>query len=144
MLPAVEDGRGKSMEAVGRIWLAFAGVNAAVAVGAGAYASHALAAPGLEQAQDWVRTAGQFQLWHALALIAALLLAARAEGAARLALRGAGWLFLAGMVLFCGTLYALAFQVPLPVRNTAPFGGTAFMAGWGLLALAAVLPGWRR
>ena len=132
------------MGAVGRIWLAFAGMNAAVAVGAGAYASHALAAPGLEKAQEWVRTAGQYQLWHALALVVALLLATRTEGAARLAVRSAGWLFVVGMVLFCGTLYALAFQVPLPVRNAAPFGGTALMAGWALLALAAVLPGWRR
>lgn len=132
------------MGAVGRIWLAFAGINAAVAVGAGAYASHALAAPGLEKAQEWVRTAGQYQLWHALALLAALLLATRAEGAARLAVRLAGWLFAAGLLLFCGTLYALAFQVAPPVANTAPMGGSAFMAGWGALALAALLPGWRR
>ncbi len=132
------------MGGIGRIWLAFAGLNAAFAVGASAYASHALAAPGLEKAQEWVRTAGQFQLWHALALVAVLLLAARTEGAARLAIRTAGWLFLAGMVLFCGTLYALALQVALPLPNSAPTGGTAFMAGWAVLALAAVLPGWRR
>ncbi|WP_448188149.1 DUF423 domain-containing protein [Azospirillum sp. sgz301742] len=132
------------MGIIGRIWLAFAGLNAAVAVGAGAYANHALAGPGLEKAQEWVRTAGQYQLWHALALIAALLLAARTEGLARLAVRLAGWLFLAGMVLFCGTLYALAFQAALPVPNTAPLGGSAFMAGWAVLALAALLPGWRR
>lgn len=132
------------MGIIGRIWLAFAGLNAAVAVGSGAYATHALADPGLEKAQDWVRTAGQYQLWHALALVAVLLLAGRAGGAARLAAGLAGWLFLAGMVLFCGTLYALALGVTLPVPNTAPLGGTAFMAGWGALALAALLPGWRR
>lgn len=132
------------MDVIGRIWLAFAGINAAVAVGAGAYASHALAAPGLEKAQEWVRTAGQYQLWHALALAATLILVARTDGAARLAVRLAGWLFVAGLVLFCGTLYALAFQVTLPVSNTAPSGGTALMAGWGMLALAALLPGWRR
>ncbi|HYH39197.1 MAG TPA: DUF423 domain-containing protein [Azospirillum sp.] len=129
---------------IGRVWLAFAGLNAAVAVGAGAYASHALAAPGLEKAQEWVRTAGQYQLWHALALLAALLLVARTEGVARLALRLAGWLFVAGLLLFCGTLYALALGIALPVANTAPTGGTALMAGWAFLALAALLPGWRR
>ncbi|HYG88196.1 MAG TPA: DUF423 domain-containing protein [Azospirillum sp.] len=131
------------MGAVGRVWLVFAGINAAVAVAAGAYASHALAAPGLEKAQEWARTAGQYQLWHALALLAAALLATRAERAARLALGLAGWLFLAGTVLFCGTLYALAFHGPLPVPNTAPLGGSAFMLGWGVLALSAILPGWR-
>lgn len=132
------------MGVIGRVWLAFAGLNAALAVGAGAYASHALAAPGLEKAQDWVRTAGQYQLWHALALLAALLLAARTEGAARLAVRLAGWLFAIGTLLFCGSLYALALGVALPLPNTAPTGGSALMAGWGVLALAALLPGWRR
>jgi len=131
------------MGAIGRVWLAFAGLNAAVAVAAGAYSSHALAAPGLEAMQNWVRTAGQYQLWHALALVAAALLAARAGRAARVALRLAGWLFAAGIVLFCGSLYALAFHGPLPVPGTAPLGGGAFMLGWLALAVAAVLPGWR-
>lgn len=132
------------MGVIGRLWLAFAGLNAAFAVGAGAYASHALAAPGFEKAQEWARTAGQYQLWHALALLAALLLAGRSDGAARLLVRLAGWLFVAGTLLFCGTLYGLAVGVSLPLANTAPAGGTALMAGWGALALAALLPGWRR
>lgn len=132
------------MGVIGRVWLVFAGVNAALAVGAGAYASHALAAPGLEKAQEWARTAGQYQLWHALALLAALLLAAHAQGPARLAVRAAGWLFAVGIVLFCGALYALALGVALPLPNVAPMGGTALMVGWGALAVAALLPGWRR
>lgn len=132
------------MGVIGRVWLVFAGLNAALAVGAGAYASHGLAMPGMERAQDWVRTAGQYQLWHALALLATLLLAARSEGAARLAVRVAGWLFVVGILLFCGALYGLALGIVLPVPNVAPTGGTAFMVGWGLLAVAALLPGWRR
>lgn len=130
------------MDAVGRLWLVFAGLSAAIAVGAGAYASHALAGPGLEKAQEWVRTAGQYQLWHAAALLGAALLAGRAERAARLAVRLAGWLFLVGTVLFSGTLYALAFHGPLPLSGTAPLGGGALMLAWGMLALSAVLPGW--
>ncbi len=128
---------------IGRVWLMFAGINAGLAVAAGAYANHALAAPGQEKAQEWLRTASSYQLWHALALLAVLMLVTRAERAARLAVTLAGWLFLAGMVLFCGTLYALALCGPLPVSNTAPLGGGAFMLGWAVLALSAVLPGWK-
>lgn len=126
---------------VDRIWTAFAALNGAVAVGAGAYASHGLA--GDPRAQELFRLAGQYQMWHALALVALVVLASRAGGTARLALRLAGWLFVAGILLFSGTLYALATTGPLPVGMTAPLGGSAFMLGWVVLAAAALLFGRR-
>jgi len=132
------------MGIVGRIWLAFAGLNGAVAVAAGAYATHALAAPGQEHAQDLARMAGQYQLWHALALVAATVLASRAEGAARLLVRLGGWLFAAGILLFCGTLYTQALGNPAPFPMSAPSGGTALILGWTCLGLSALLPGWVR
>ena len=124
---------------VDRIWTAFAALNGAVAVGAGAYASHGLA--GDPRAQELFRLAGQYQMWHALALVALVVLVRRAGGTARLALRLAGWLFVAGILLFSGTLYALATTGPLPVGMTAPLGGSAFMLGWVVLAVAALLFG---
>lgn len=130
------------MGAIGRLWVVFAGLGGAVAVGAGAYASHALAGAEHEQARAWMTLAGQYQLWHALALVAAAVLAERTAGAARLAVRLAGWLFLVGSLLFCGTLTALALGVTLPIGNTAPAGGSSLIAGWVLLALGALLPGW--
>ena len=126
---------------VDRIWTAFAALNGAVAVGAGAYASHGLA--GDPRAQELFRLAGQYQMWHALALVVLVVLASRAGGTARLALRLAGWLFVAGILLFSGTLYALATTGPLPVGMTAPLGGSAFMLGWVVLAAAALLFGRR-
>ncbi|WP_448204315.1 DUF423 domain-containing protein [Azospirillum sp. sgz302134] len=129
------------MGLVDRIWMAFAALNGAVAVGAGAYASHGLA--GDPRAQELFRLAGQYQMWHALALVALVAFARRAGGPARVALRLAGWLFVAGIVLFSGTLYALATIGPLPVRATAPMGGTAFMLGWVMVAGAALLFGRR-
>jgi uncharacterized membrane protein YgdD (TMEM256/DUF423 family) len=132
------------MGIIGRIWLVFAGLSGAVAVGAGAYATHALAAPGQEHAQELARMAGQYQLWHALALVAATLLAGRTEGAARLLVRLGGWLFVAGIVLFCGTLYAQALGNPVPFPMSAPSGGTALILGWACLGLSALLPGWLR
>lgn len=129
------------MGVVERIWVAFAALNGAVAVGAGAYASHGLA--GDPRAQELFRLAGQYQMWHALALVALVALSRRAGGPARLALRAAGWLFVAGIVLFSGTLYALATSGALPIGMTAPLGGSAFMLGWVLVAGAALLFGRR-
>lgn len=129
------------MGVVERIWVAFAALNGAIAVGAGAYASHGLA--GDPRAQELLRLAGQYQMWHALALIGLVILARNAGGPARLALRAAGWLFVAGILLFSGTLYAIALSGPLPIAMTAPLGGTAFMLGWVVVALAALLFGRR-
>ncbi|AWU96402.1 DUF423 domain-containing protein [Azospirillum ramasamyi] len=127
------------MGVIDRIWIAFAALNGAVAVAAGAYASHGLA--GQPQAQEWFRTAGTYQMAHALALVLLVALAGRLGGGAagRLALRAAGWLFCAGILLFCGTLYALATIGPLPVPMTAPAGGWSFMLGWMALVAAALL-----
>ncbi|QCG95692.1 DUF423 domain-containing protein [Azospirillum sp. TSA2s] len=121
------------MGVIDRIWIVFAALNGAMAVGTGAYASHALAAQ--PQAQEWFRIAGQYQMAHALALVLLVALNGRIGGAA---LRVAGWLFVVGILLFCGTLYALATVGPLPVPMTAPAGGWSFMLGWLALAVAVL------
>ncbi|MCM8737063.1 DUF423 domain-containing protein [Azospirillum sp. A1-3] len=123
---------------IDRIWIVFAALNGAMAVGTGAYASHALAAQ--PQAQEWFRIAGQYQMAHALALVLLVALGGRIGngGMGGLALRLAGWLFVVGILLFCGTLYALGTVGPLPVPMTAPAGGWSFMLGWLALAVAAL------
>jgi len=52
--------------------------------------------------------------------------------------RLAGWLFLAGIALFSGSLYALALGAPKWLGAVAPLGGTAFILGWLAFAVAAV------
>ena len=82
------------------------------------------------------RIAGQYQMWHALALagVASLVrLEGVAGGMPRLLAFG-GWVFLAGIVLFCGALYLLAIQGPSPLGAVAPVGGMSFMVGWAALA----------
>ncbi|HLO76194.1 MAG TPA: DUF423 domain-containing protein [Magnetospirillum sp.] len=119
-----------------RPWVLLAGVNGLLAVGFGAYAAHGLAGdPHLQALAD---RASQYQLVHAVALLAADRLAADGR---RLA-HGAAALFVAGMVLFSGSLYLRALTgAPLPVPMVTPAGGMAFMGGWLMLAVAGL---WRR
>jgi uncharacterized membrane protein YgdD (TMEM256/DUF423 family) len=121
-----------------RALLAFAGLNGAVAVGAGAYAAHALGASG-ERAVSLAQTAVQYQFWHVLAIVGAVLLAGRAgRTVAAWGYALAGLAFAVGLVLFCGALYDLALDGPPGFGRVAPFGGSAFILGWILLAFAAI------
>ena len=118
-----------------RPWIVLAGLNGAMAVGLAAYAAHGLASD--PTAQGLAERATQFQLLHALALLAADRLAADGR---RLA-HGAALLFFAGMVLFSGSLTLKALTGgPLPISMLTPAGGIALMLGWLVLALA----GWYR
>lgn len=110
-------------------WLGVVAVNGLIAVGAGAFAAHGLDAAGAAQAADWARTASTYQMWHALALLG--LWAAGWHSRLR-------WLFLAGIVLFSGSLYALALGGPRGLVYATPFGGLAFLLGWAWLAARAL------
>ncbi|UEM01591.1 DUF423 domain-containing protein [Skermanella rosea] len=117
-------------------WLVLAALSGGIAVATGAYASH-----GLSDARsvELFRIAGQYQMWHALALGGVATLARfGAAGRAGWLLGVAGWCFLLGTLLFCGALYLLAVQGPSPLGAVAPVGGMAFMAGWLALAVVGV------
>lgn len=116
-----------------RAWVILAGLNGAMAVAMGAYAAHGLAAD--PHLQALAERASQYQLLHALALLAADRLAADGR---RLA-HAAALLFVAGMTLFCGSLYLRALTgAPLPLPLVTPAGGLSFMAGWLLLAASGL------
>ncbi|HET7569871.1 MAG TPA: DUF423 domain-containing protein [Gammaproteobacteria bacterium] len=100
----------------------------------GAFAAHALRAQlTTEMAAVW-RTAELYQFVHALGLLAVGLLVLH-FGAPPL-LRAAGWLMVTGIVLFSGSLYALAITGTRWLGAIAPIGGLAFIVAWLLLALA--------
>lgn len=121
-----------------RAWVVVAGLNGLLAVGMGAYAAHGLA--GDAYLQGLGERASQYQLLHALALLAADRLAADGR---RLA-HGAAALFLAGIVLFAGSLYWRALSgAPLPLPMVTPTGGVSFMLGWLVLAVAGLGRGGR-
>ena len=116
-------------------WLAVAAVNGALAVVAGAFAAHGLQGRLDARALEVFETGARYQMYHALAL-ALCVLAARGGSARRAAV--SAWLFLAGIVLFSGSLYALALTGTTAFGYVTPLGGLAFVGGWLALAWAAV------
>lgn len=78
-----------------------------------------------------LREAVQMQGWHALALLFTGLLTPRMPGLGHVA----GVAFTLGILGFCGAIYVRVFA-GLPVTFIAPYGGTALMFGWAVLALA--------
>ena len=116
------------------LWLVFAALNGALAVMAGAYAAHGGREWLSPEALGWFEKAVRYQMAHALALIAVVILGTRAVVGWSPALTVSAWAFCAGLVLFCGGLYVMAFTGNAAVGRVAPLGGMSFMIGW--LALA--------
>jgi uncharacterized membrane protein YgdD (TMEM256/DUF423 family) len=102
------------------------------AVAAGAFGAHALQARLDQHALAIFETGARYQMYHALAIGLAAI-AAR-NPAAQLACA----LFLAGIVLFSGSLYLLALTGARGLGFITPFGGAAFLAGWAALAWSAI------
>ena len=125
-------GEGKGLN---RLWLAAGAINGLVAVAMGAFAAHGLTDRLPAEALEWVRTGSTYEMWHALALIGVALLASRDVGRA---LGLAGWSFLAGCILFSGSLYLLALSGWHGFAFITPLGGVAFLIGWAALAWHAI------
>ena len=114
--------------------LTVAAVLMFVAVGCGAFGAHALRARLAPDMLAVWQTAGQYHAWHALGLLAIGLLLL--HGPERSLLGVAAWLLVAGIVLFSGSLYAMALTDIRGLGAITPFGGVAFLAGWVVLAWA--------
>jgi uncharacterized membrane protein YgdD (TMEM256/DUF423 family) len=117
-----------------RIFLAVAGAVGAVSVAVDAAATHLLA--GDTYRIDLAGTASRYGLIHAAALLA---LAFLIERGGRW-FRAAGWCFILGLILFCGSLDLIAAGAPPIVARAAPWGGTAFILGWLAVLVAALRP----
>ncbi|MBA2590219.1 MAG: DUF423 domain-containing protein [Alphaproteobacteria bacterium] len=116
-------------------WLFAAGINGALAVLAGAFAAHALGTRLDPRMLSAFSTGATYHLVHALAL-GVTALAARGAAARRANIAAA--LFLAGIILFSGSLYALAITGIVYFAYATPAGGIAFVAGWIMLAAAGL------
>ncbi len=115
-----------------RLWICAAAINGFIAVAVGAFAAHGLEEGLSPKALDWIDTGTRFEGLHALALLAVALLARR-EIKPSVFVGVAGWAFLLGTILFCGSLYAAAFAGMTGLTGVVPIGGVAFLIGWGTL-----------
>ncbi len=104
------------------------GVLGAVAVASGAFGAHALKTLLTERSQGWFDLAVTYQARHALALImcGVLLHVAGPNGW----LSAAAWSWLAGVLLFCGSLYLMTFTGWTKLGMITPIGGLLFIFGW--------------
>jgi len=115
-----------------RLFFSVGALSALVSVAAGAFGAHALRARLTPELLAVFETAARYQMYHALGLLAVAWATSRSPGALPV---WAGWLFVAGTVLFSGSLYALALTGVRWWGAVTPLGGVAFLAGWICLAL---------
>ena len=113
-----------------RVWLVLAALSGLIAVGFGAFGAHGVSDP---RAKELLRTGAEYQMIHALAVFACFSLYRAGAPAAGIA----AWLFLAGALLFSGSLYGLALTPARWFGPVTPVGGLFFIAGWATLAWAA-------
>lgn len=117
-------------------FLSIAAVMGGLGVAGGAFAAHALKSQLSEKSLDIFETGVRYQMYHALALLLVALLLTRTETPAT-ALVVSGWSFIAGVLIFSGSLYALSFTEIKWLGAITPLGGVAFIIGWICLATAA-------
>ncbi len=116
-------------------WIWLGALNGFVSVAAGAFGAHALKTRLATDMLAVFETGARYQMAHALALV---LLGLLQLSRPAMSLDGAGWSFVIGIGLFSGSLYVLALSGVRAFGMVTPVGGVAFLAGWLLLALAAL------
>ena len=124
-----------------RVFIVLAGLLGFSAVALGALGSHGLRSrleslPEGVKRLEWWNTAAHYHLTHALAVAFAAWLVHRGAGVAATV---AGWSFIAGVVLFSGSLYLMTITGQTKLGVITPFGGLLFLIGWA----AIVVAGWQ-
>ena len=117
-----------------RLFLALAAFLAALAVVFGAFGAHGLKAKLSPEMLAVFQTAVQYHMWHALGL--GLVALAALHWPQLNGLRWAGLLMIVGIILFSGSLYALALTNIKMLGAITPFGGLAFIVAWIVFAFA--------
>ncbi len=112
--------------------LVLAAINGFVAVSLGAFAAHGLKSMLGPDLLATFQTGVQYHMYHALAMLAVGILVTQFP--AQTGLRISGYLFMAGILIFSGSLYVLALSGIRWLGAITPIGGVAFLAGWATLA----------
>ncbi len=118
-----------------RIFFLLGSLSAGLGVALGAFGAHSLRSRLTTDALATFETGVRYEMYHALALLAVAWAVTHWTNSSLPA--WAGWLFLAGTLLFSGSLYLLALTGVRVLGAITPFGGVAFILGWLCLVLAA-------
>ncbi len=116
-------------------WIPLGSIFGGLSVILGAFAAHSLKARLTEQKLATFQTATQYMFYHSIALILVGILSLQLGEPANKKLKLPGRLFAAGIVLFSGSLYALAFDGPRFFGPITPLGGLCFIIAWFSLAI---------
>jgi uncharacterized membrane protein YgdD (TMEM256/DUF423 family) len=116
-----------------KIYLALAGLSGFLAVALGAFGSHGLKEKLSEASMSVWHTSVQYHFYHTLLLLAVAFFLQRAT--ANTWLLACGGLVIAGLLLFCGSLYGLALGGPRWLGPITPLGGLCFLIAWACLAI---------
>lgn len=118
-----------------RTFFILAGLLGGLGVALGAFGAHALAARVPADLLGTYETGVRYHMYHVFALFAVVLAITRWPDSNLPNI--AGWLFVAGIVIFSGSLYLLVFTGQRWLGAITPIGGVAFITGWILLAVTA-------
>ncbi len=114
-----------------RLFFMVGAIAAGIAVMAGAFGAHGLESRVTPERVETFRTGVTYQMYHALALLFVGWAASQWTGPA---IHWAGYSFIAGIIIFSGSLYVLVLTDTAWLGAITPIGGVAFIAGWALLA----------
>jgi len=117
-----------------RLLITLGALLAGIGVAAGAFGAHGLSDVLSPDRLGVYETAVRYQLIHAVAMVVVGVLMVTVPAVHVIV---AGWLFLAGTVLFSGSLYLLVLTDTPWLGAITPFGGVAWIVGWGVLAFGA-------
>jgi uncharacterized membrane protein YgdD (TMEM256/DUF423 family) len=119
-----------------KVFVAIGGLNALLAVALGAFGAHGLQGRLSPEMLDVFETGVRYHFYHALGMILIGIISLHLPESALL--KSSGWLMLAGIVLFSGSLYVLATSGIKWLGAITPIGGIAFITAWLLLVIAVL------
>ncbi|MED4534818.1 DUF423 domain-containing protein [Metabacillus fastidiosus] len=119
-----------------KLFLIFGAVHALLAVALGAFGAHGLEGKLSEKYIKIWEKAVTYQMFHAVGLFVTAFLLSKFPQVGMIST--AGWLFFIGILLFSGSLYILSVTQIGVLGAITPLGGVAFLAGWALIAIAAI------
>ena len=120
-----------------KFFLIAGAVNAMLSVAFGAFGAHLLEGRVADKYLDTWQTAVQYQMFHSIGLIAIAILMSSSLIGSLGSLNWAGYLMLAGIIIFSGSLYVLSLTGISILGAITPIGGVAFIVGWIMLIVAA-------